>query len=505
MPHRAIVVQRCQRLTKWHKTPVLYSRSGSGTPLVWRAFSPPPVPIHPTGATSLSEWRTWLRPGMGIKRWALLILAGSVLTGVGFAMLLVYTYRNVPIPPSVDGAVRAVTLQQLPRDLRLVIVLLLGLFAMVGGIWQLSRALLSPFVKEGGENRDLARIYSEHRGRHLADTPAVVAVGGGTGLSSLLRGLKKHDFDITAIVTVADDGGSTGRIRSEFDIPAPGDIRNCLAALADDESLVSRLFQYRFDQAGSQFDGHSFGNIFITALTQVTGSFERAVTGTASVLNIRGRVLPSTLENVHLAAELADGTTLHGESTIGHHHGQIERLFLEPSSPKVYEPAFGALLNADLIVLGPGSLYTSIAPNLLIEGIAQAIRWSPARVVYVCNVATQPGETDGFNAADHVRVVEQLLGAGVLDDVLVNDNPASELAIGPGEPIDPILPDSLHEAPHDYRIVERDVVSDRNPLRHDPDKLSAVLMELSHEPLDSSPRNRGSIASAGRPLAATGR
>lgn len=442
---------------------------------------------------------------MGIKRWALLILAGSVLTGVGIAMLLVYTYRNVAIPASIDGAVRAITLQALPRDLRLAIVFLLGLIVMMIGIWQLSRALVSPFVKDGNDNRDLARIYSEHRGKQGVVIPEVVAVGGGTGLSSLLRGLKKHDLAITAIVTVADDGGSTGRLRSEFDIPAPGDIRNCLAALADDESLVSRLFQYRFDQAGSQFDGHSFGNIFITALTQVTGSFERAVTGTASVLNIRGRVLPSTLENVHLAADLTDGRTLRGESTVGHHHGEVERLFLEPASPKVYEPAFGALLNADLIVLGPGSLYTSIAPNLLIDGITQAIRWSPARVVYVCNVATQPGETDGLNAADHVRVVEQLLGPNVLDDVVVNDNPASELAIGPGAPIDPILPDSLHDAPHSYRIVERDVVSDRNPLRHDPDKLAAVLLELANEPLPPTGPARGETATGGRPVAATRR
>jgi uncharacterized cofD-like protein len=442
---------------------------------------------------------------MGIKRWALLILAGSVLTGVGLAMVIVYTYRNLAIPQPFEDAVRAITLQQLPRDLRLAIVLLLGVLVMVAGIWQLSRALVSPFVKEGNDNRDLARIYSEHRGRQGIVDPEVVAVGGGTGLSSLLRGLKRHDLAITAIVTVADDGGSTGRLRSEFDIPAPGDIRNCLAALADDESLVSRLFQYRFDQAGSQFDGHSFGNIFITALTQVTGSFERAVTGSASVLNIRGRVLPSTLENVHLEAVLEDGSILHGESNVGHHHGRIERLYFQPAPPKVYEPAFGALLNADLIVLGPGSLYTSIVPNLLIEGITQAIRWSPARVVYVCNVATQPGETDGLDALDHVRVVEQLLGPNVLDDVVVNDNPASELAIGPGAAIDPITPESLHNAPHTYRIVERDVVSDRNPLRHDPDKLATVLLELANEPRESSRQARGSAHQGQRPLATAAR
>jgi uncharacterized cofD-like protein len=419
---------------------------------------------------------------MAIKRWVALILVGSALTGVAAAMALVFSYRYFPFPPAVAGFVQVVTLQFLSREARFVVVLALGLLCIVLGVRQLGRAILEPLLARSGDTRDLAEIVAEHRFGPAAPSMVVVAVGGGTGLSSLLRGLKRHDISITAVVTVADDGGSTGRIRTEFDIPAPGDIRNCLAALADDEALVSRLFQYRFDQPGSALRGHSFGNLFITALAQVTGSFEKAVIESASVLNIRGRVLPSTLANVHLHAELQDGMVMHGESSIEKKTAPIVRVFLEPDHPPVYEPAFGALLNADLVVLGPGSLYTSVLPNLLVEGISQAVRWSPATVVYVCNVATQPGETDGFSAADHVRVLLDQLGPNVIDVVLVNSNPASATAVASADdPIDPVLPDSLDALGGSFRVVARDVVSNRNPLRHDPDKLTAVLLDIAHE------------------------
>ena len=417
---------------------------------------------------------------MHVKRWAALFLFGTILTGLAVAMGLVYSYRYAPFPEPVSAVVQAITLQFLPRELRFAIVFLLGIACMVYGFYRLARALVVPVLAHVKADKQLVQIVAEHRFGMKRPDVSVVAIGGGTGLSTLLRGLKRHDLNITAIVTVADDGGSTGKIRSAYDIPAPGDIRNCLVALADDESLVSRLFQYRFNQAGSELDGHSFGNIFITALTKVTGSFERAVIETASVLNIRGRVLPSTLENVRLDAELIDGTIIEGESNIPNRTTPILDVFLTPAAPEAYRQAVLAILNADLIVLGPGSLYTSILPNLLVPDIVRAVRASSAPKVYVINVATQAGETDHFTALDHVTVVDRQLGAGVLDAILVNSNPAAAEAIGPDLPIDPVLPDSLDRLEPRIRVITRDVISNQNPLRHDPEKLAGALLELTN-------------------------
>ncbi len=418
---------------------------------------------------------------MLIKRWALLFMLGTILVSVALAMAVTYTYRYFPFPEPVSGFIQIVTLQFLDRWVRLAVVFSAGTVLMTIGFMRLSHSLLSPFLNRAGPGKQLAEIVAEHRFGNQRPPLSVVTIGGGTGLSTLLRGLKHHDLAITAIVTVADDGGSTGRIRSEFDIPAPGDIRNCLVALADDESLVSRLFQYRFDHESPGLEGHSLGNLFITALTRVTGSFEQAVIESGHVLAIRGRVLPSTVANVTLSAELVDGTVLRGESNICKKQVPIKRVYLEPGRPAVYDPAFSAILNADLVVLGPGSLYTSVLPNLLVEGITQAIRWTQGKVVYACNVATQPGETDNFTALDHIHVITDQLGPGVLSYVVVNSNPASASAIGPDVPVDPILPVGLEGLNGTVRVVARDVVSDRNPLRHDPDKLALALLDLAHD------------------------
>ncbi|MBA3451120.1 MAG: YvcK family protein [Chloroflexia bacterium] len=423
-------------------------------------------------------WRTWLRPGMHVKRWAALFLLGTVLTGLAIAMGLVYSYRYVPFPEPVSGIVQAITLQFLPRELRFVIVFSIGIAFMVYGFYRFSRGLILPVLAHSKADKQLVQIVAEHRFGRSHPEVNVVALGGGTGLATLLRGLKRHDASITAIVTVADDGGSTGKIRSAYDIPAPGDIRNCLVALADDESLVSRLFQYRFNQAGSELDGHSFRNLFITALTKVTGSFERAVIESANVLNIRGRVVPSTLENVRLDADLSDGATIEGESNIQYKTAPIARVRLFPAAPAAYRPAVTAILNADLIVLGPGSLYTSIVPNLLVPDIVRAVRASSAPRVYVMNVATQSGETDHFTALEHLQVIDEQLGPGVLDAVLINSNTASAAAIGPELSIDPVLPGTLDRLDSRLRVIARDMVSEQNPLRHDPEKLADALLEL---------------------------
>ena len=428
------------------------------------------------GVTILRDWRTWIRPGMHVKRWAALFLFGTILTGLAVAMGLVYSYRYVPFPEPLSTFVQLVTLQFLPRELRFLLVFLFGILCMAYGFYRLASAVIRPVMAHVKPDKQLVQIVAEHRFGNHAPTIKVAAIGGGTGLSTLLRGLKQHDLSITAVVTVADDGGSTGKIRNAYDIPAPGDIRNCLVALADDESLVSRLFQYRFNQAGSELDGHTLGNIFITALTKVTGSFEQAVIESANVLNIRGRVLPSTLANVRLDAELADGAILQGESNIPNRQSPIRDVFLTPEG---YRPAVLSILNADLIVLGPGSLYTSILPNLLVPEIVRAIRASSAPKIYVINVATQAGETDHFSALDHVDVIDRHLGPGVLDAVLVNTNRASARAIGRDIPIEPVFPDSLIHLDPRIKVVARDVVNDQNPLRHDPDKLASVLLELA--------------------------
>jgi uncharacterized cofD-like protein len=429
-----------------------------------------------------TSWRVWLRPGMFVKRWILLFLVSVVVVGLAIAMGLAWVYRNVNFPNWVQDLIYVGTLQFISHPWREAIVLAVGASVFVISLVSLSHALIGPIMKATPGNQNVAQIVAEHRFGPVRPSLNIVAIGGGTGLSTLLRGLKHVEVGITAIVTVADDGGSTGRIRKDFDIPAPGDIRNCLVALADNESTVGKLFDYRFDKEGSELSGHSFGNLFITALAQVTGSFEQAVIESANVLAVRGRVLPSTLENVTLCAELVEGTIVRGESTISRNKPPIKRVYLEPGNPAGYEPALGAIIHADLIVLGPGSLYTSVLPNLMVDGVVEAIRWSRGNVVYVCNVATQPGETDHFGAKDHIRTVKDCLGPGVLSHALVNTNRLPASNIKPEWNVDPVLAEDLSELENELSIVERDVVNDNNPLRHDPDKLASALLEIARRP-----------------------
>ncbi|WP_281267837.1 gluconeogenesis factor YvcK family protein [Sulfoacidibacillus thermotolerans] len=258
--------------------------------------------------------------------------------------------------------------------------------------------------------------------RQMARRPRIVVIGGGTGQPVLLRGLKAKDAEITAIVTVADDGGSSGRLRSDLYMPPPGDIRNCLIALADTEPLLAELLQYRFD-AGSELSGHSFGNLFLAAMTNITGDFETAVKETSRVLAVRGRVLPAARRAITLAATFIDGSRVVGESQIPLAKKKIKEVELLPRHVEPLPEALEALAEADAIVIGPGSLYTSILPNLLVPGIADAIRRSPAKVIYVCNVMTQPGETDGFSASDHVQAIYDHIGPRFFDIIIVNSAP----------------------------------------------------------------------------------
>jgi len=417
-----------------------------------------------------SGWK-WLYPGMGVKRWLLLLVLGITCISLGLAYLLVNVYRQQPL----SAVFYYLTLQVVPRLARAALFGGLGLVAVIIAVAQLSRSLLAPFLRPGQE---VAKAVYQHRQRSRG--PKVVVIGGGTGLSTLLRGLKEYTTNITAIVTVADDGGSSGRLRRELGVLPPGDFRNCIAALADAESLTTQLFQYRFSE-GDSLDGHNFGNLFIAAMADVTGSFERAILESGRVLAVQGRILPSTLSNVTLCADLrgedeAAGalSRVEGESSITASELSIERVLLQPNKVRAYPETLRAILEADLIVAGPGSLFTSVLPNLLVEDIAKAIRASRALRIYVCNVAAQRGETDGFSVGDHVEALQRHVGRDVFHHVLVNDN--FDVKLDPHPATELVSLD--YEADGGYQVVSADVIDPQKPWRHDPQKLARSLMNF---------------------------
>lgn len=426
--------------------------------------------------------RTWLRPGMSIKRWAGLLLVGVLLACLSISMGIAWVYRTQDVPTVVTQFVQLGTLQPVPHPLRGLLLFGLGL-GMVGyAIWRMAHSLFAPFVDRTAAGSSVAQIVAEHRFGPVSPDLNVVVIGGGTGLSTALRGLKHANVGITAIVTVTDDGGSTGRLRTDFEMPAPGDIRNCIVALSDAESTVGKLFNYRFEDESATLAGHSFGNLFIAALTQVTGNFEQAVIESGRVLAIRGRVLPTTLEDVHLTARLNDGSFVSGESAVGHSHAPISGIFLDPMRPKGYEPAISAILGADLIVLGPGSLFTSVLPNLLVAGVREAIQFAPARTVYVCNVATQDGETEAFDLDDHVRAIVEYLGDDVLDYVIANDHSSSSARGDLSRSGQIAVVPSSAGTTSGVEVIRRDIVDPDNALRHDSDKLAKTLLEVARMP-----------------------
>lgn len=357
----------------------------------------------------------WLIPGLQVKRWFALIFVGAVLMTVGFLILcdirpIFYTMEFI----------RKFAMKVSTEWLAFAIVMF-GAGMFFKG-WQ--KTNLS--MMDGQDNSTL--LESLYRRRKLNRGPKVVAIGGGTGLSMLLKGIKHITNNITAVVTVGDDGGSSGRLRSEMGVLPPGDIRNCIAALADDEDLVTKLFQYRF-KSGEGLEGHSFGNLFLSALCSITGDMVSAVKESSNVLSIRGRVLPSTLDDMKLVAEMEDGRIIHGESNIPEAHGKVKRLFTDPRNCRPLEDVITAIREAELIILGPGSLFTSVIPNLLISEIAEEIAKSTAKKIYVCNIMTQPGETDGFTVTDHLNALMAHAKCNKLvDAVLVNDYLPANLA-----------------------------------------------------------------------------
>lgn len=414
----------------------------------------------------------WLYPGIGVKRWLVAMAAGLIMVvggavlvlGTGPVRVLALWLRHLMAGTGPWLAGRGVGLA----------IMVLGLAILALAV----RGLLGVFLAGSQPRRAEAaadRLFDRWR---LGNGPAMAALGGGTGLPVVLRGLKEYSSNLTAVVTVTDDGGSSGRLRGELGILPPGDIRNCLVALADTEPLMERLFQHRFDSGSLR--GHSFGNLFIGAMTGITGDFEKAIWESSKVLAVRGQVLPSTLENVSLGAELVDGTVIRGESAITARGPQIRRIFLEPPGACAPAAVLAALRSARLLVIGPGSLYTSILPNLAVEGVAPAIRASGALKIFVINVMTQPGETDGYAGSDHVRTLLNLGGPGLVDIALLNTQevPAAIRERYARDGAEPVVPDLDAVADLGVKPVGLHLLSGENLVRHDPVLLAQALVSL---------------------------
>ena len=402
----------------------------------------------------------WFYPGIGIKRWVGLSTFGVILLILGTANLRSEEFWLIQL---LDA-----------------LVVTSGIIILILGIKRMMRSFIA-VVAPSSKGAELVDIL--YQKKHLSRGPRIVAVGGGTGLSVLLSGLKVYSSNISAVVTVADDGGSSGRLRQQFDVLPPGDIRNCLVALADAPVLMRDLFQFRFDK-NSEFSGHSFGNLFLTVMTRLTGDFEKAIKETSKVLALRGQVIPSTLDNVKLVAYYRDGSTVVGENLIPKALKPISKVTLIPGQPLATPDALKAVKEAQIIVLGPGSLYTSIIPNLLIKEISQAIAESGAIRVYVCNVMTQPGETDNYTVSDHIKALASHSWPHILDYCVVNNGevPQEVLERYSKQNSQLVINDRRKVENMGYRVVEEDfgMIQD-GVIRHDPEKLARIILSFIEE------------------------
>ena len=411
----------------------------------------------------------WLLPGVGVKRWILLAIFGVVVLLDAATRWLIAEGTGIHINEVLDDIVDDYFS---PAYLTWILTVVgIVLLALGVAMWLRAVVRIASARHPKGFREALA-------GRRLQQGYKIVAIGGGTGLSTLLRGLKRRTSNLTAVVTVSDDGGSSGRLRKELGVLPPGDVRNCLVALADDEALVTDLFRYRFTE-GEGLSGHSFGNLFLAAMSGITGNFDRAIKESSRVLNVVGRVLPSTLGVVQLRAELDDGTILEGESNISNAPRPIERVFFDPPAATPLEEVIEAIRDADAIVLGPGSLFTSVAPNFLVSRIAREVADANAVKIYVCNVMTQPGETDGMTAADHVEALLRNAGERVCEYVIVNDErPSRLLGAYAEEGQVPVEPDIERITALGLEPVRASVIGETEMVRHDPEKLATVVLSI---------------------------
>ncbi len=397
----------------------------------------------------------WLYPGMKVKRWILLCALGIIM--IIAAPVIIISSRHIAV--RLCGG----------------LVLIVGITAVVTGIKKMVKSFISIFLPM--REKELVNIM--YQKRQLERGYKIVVIGGGTGLSVLLHGIKEYTSNITAVVTVTDDGGSSGRLRDQFDVLPPGDIRNCLVALADAEPLMQELFQFRFKE-GSEFHGHNFGNLFIAAMSKLTGDFDKAIKESSKVLAIRGQVVPSTLERVRLVAEHQNGHKTFGESRISQSTSPIKKLYLTPKECLPSSEALRAISEADAIIFGPGSLYTSIIPNLLIKSIPEAIAKSGALKTYICNVMTQAGETDDYSTSDHVKAILDHSNAEIINHCIVNTARAPEglLIRYKGENAYPVNIDSEKIEELGITVIKAGVMSAEDYLRHDSEKLARVIVDL---------------------------
>ena len=425
---------------------------------------------------------------MKFKRWLLLFSAGVILVSLGLA--IVFNYKYIGVVEEAIFRLFYLTTGNYYYAVTTVAgltIVVLGMSIMLAATRQIIRSVISVLVPEGSDK--LVEIIFEKR--KLNRGPAIAVIGGGTGLSVLLRGIKSITSNITAIVTVGDDGGSSGRLRKDFGIIPPGDLRNCLVALADTEPLMEKLFQHRFGGSG-ELAGHSFGNLFIAAMTEIVGDVELALKESSKVLAVRGLVLPSSTEPVLLLAEMSDGSVVQGESQIPLSGKSIKRVSITPADVRPVKGAIEAIREADACILGPGSLYTSVIPNLLVNGVADMLRESDAVKIYICNVMTQPGETDGYTASDHIKAIIDHAGPGSIDMAIVNvQEVAPELReFYAQRGAQPVVPDLDRIEAMGVKVVKANLISETNLVRHDPARLSRTIMSMVYDLKINSDRMR---------------
>ena len=400
----------------------------------------------------------WLIPGMGVKRWVILLMLSVALISMGFVIIIIEKNPNTKAGAG--------------------LIIIVGIIGLIRAVKNVVKSVVAVFLPQR-ESELVDIIYQK---RYLERGSNVVVLGGGTGLSVLLHGLKNYTSNITAIVTVADDGGSSGRLREEFNVLPPGDIRNCLVALADAEPLMRKLFQFRFEE-GKDLKGHSFGNLFITAMSKVTGDFEQAIKESSKILAIRGKVIPSTLSKIRLVAEHQNGEFTEGESKIPGKKNPIKKVFLEPKDCEATAEALEVIREADVIILGPGSLYTSVIPTLLINGIYQEVSRSKVLKIYICNVMTQAGETDGYKASDHLNAIIDHTTPDIANTCIVNTGtiPSSILEKYKQEKAERVEPDQKTIQKMGCKVIGADIINAKDYVRHDSHKLSRIIMSLIGE------------------------